>query len=114
MEAYRVENRDTLLFLHFSGAITLDTTTEIKDGIADILAKGDFEHMVINLSDISFMDSSGIGFLVALNTKVKATGKTMHLFRPTTQVLKTLELVQLRTFFHILDDEDDLTAILPE
>jgi anti-sigma B factor antagonist len=114
MEAYRVERRDGSLFLIFNGAITLETTTEIKDQIAKLQEEGGFDNLIIDLSEISFMDSSGIGFLVALNNKVKNVGQTMYLYRPTTQVLKTLELVQLRTFFNILDDEDDLTAILPE
>ncbi|MFO7818434.1 MAG: STAS domain-containing protein, partial [Desulfovibrionales bacterium] len=66
-----------------------------------------------DLSDIKFMDSSGIGFLVATNNKVKQSGRGFYLYMPSPQVIKTLKLVNLFSFFEILRDEDDLVAVTP-
>ncbi len=113
MDQLRIEERDGAVFLSFLGEITLDITSDLKEKIEGVLADSDVSNIVVDLSRISFLDSSGIGFLVALNTKLKGLGKKMFLFKPSTQVKKTLELVQLASFFQMLDDDDDLLTLLP-
>lgn len=112
MEAFRVEQRGDAVFIQLLGEITLEITGELKVEIDHALRSSEYVAIVLDLSGITFMDSSGIGFLVALNTKTIGQGKKMHLFKPSAQVVKTLELVQLSNFFHILQDEDELETVI--
>lgn len=114
MEAFRIEKKDDTVIIAFSGEITLEITSELKREIDDSLRDSVFDNLIVDLAEVTFMDSSGIGFLVALNTKIMGIGKKMYLFKPSNQVSKTLELVQLHNFFNMLEDDDDLLTILPE
>lgn len=111
MEAFTLERKDGLLIVSFSGEITLEVTNQLKNEMEVAIKQGDFENLVVDLAEISFMDSSGIGFLVALNTKILGQGKKMYLYRPSDQVHKTLALVQLSTFFKVLETEDEMLAL---
>lgn len=111
MEAFKIEHRDNLLLVSFSGEITLEVTNQLKSQMEVTIKQGDFDNLVVDLADISFMDSSGIGFLVAMNTKIMGLDKKMYLYRPSEQVRKTLALVQLSTFFKMIEDEDELLAL---
>ncbi len=113
METFGIDIQDKAVFLTLCGEITLEVTSDLKKKVDAALRSADFEVLVANMGEITFMDSSGIGFLVALNTRVMGMGKKMFLFMPSEQVTKTLELVQLNDFFHTLEHEDDLTAVLP-
>jgi anti-sigma B factor antagonist len=66
----------------------------------------------MDLSRIRFMDSAGIGFLVAMNTRVQNGGGSFYLYKPSLQVTKTLELVQLIDFFEFCATEDELSSLL--
>ncbi len=114
METFRIEQKEDTIIIAFAGEITLEITSELKRQIDDALGDSVFENLIVDLAEITFMDSSGIGFLVALNTKIMGLGKKMFLFKPSNQVSKTLELVQLNNFFNILENDDDLLTILPE
>ena len=67
--------------------------------------------VVIDLSDVTFMDSSGIGFLVSANTRMRSAGRAFYLYRLSKPVEKTLGLVQLLQFFKVIADETALTAV---
>ena len=114
MEGLRVESKNGAIFFNFNGEITLEVTADLKNEIEQALEGQTYKVLVFDLAGVNFMDSSGIGFLVAQNTKVKGGGKRMYLYRPSAQVKKTLDLVQLSNFFQIIEDEDALETVLPE
>jgi len=113
MDTFRIERRDKVLFINFKGEITLEITSDLKKQIDATLKEPSFEAVVLDLAQITFIDSSGIGFLVALNTRVMGQGKRLYLFQPSAQVVKTLELVQLANFFQSVLDENELKALFP-
>lgn len=112
MESLHVTRKDETLYIGYDGEITIEDTAELKRTIEGLLGEP-YGSVVMDLSKVGFMDSSGIGFLVALNTRVQNAGKKFYLFRPSQQVKKTLELVQLIRFFEIAEDEEELTTLLP-
>ena len=69
-----------------------------------------FFERFLNIERVS-MDSSGIGFLVSINTRMRSSGRSFYLYRLSPAVEKTLGLVQLLNFFEILKDESALAAL---
>jgi anti-sigma B factor antagonist len=59
---------------------------------------------VINLSDVSYMDSYGIGDLIIAYNATKAAGGRISLLRPVPNVKKSLEITT-KTTFQIFDEE---------
>lgn len=103
--------QDCTLIAQYVGELTLETAGACKKQLEEEIAKRTFESLILDMEKISFIDSSGIGMLVSLNSRIKGYGKSLFLLSPAEQVKKTLELVQLTEFFHILDEDDDALVL---
>ncbi|MDK2954562.1 MAG: anti-sigma factor antagonist [Desulfovibrionales bacterium] len=114
MEGIEIKIESNCLLVICRGEITIEVTGEMRQTVEDNLHSQTFEALVLDLSGVRFMDSSGIGSLVALNSKIKSSGKDFYILSPSDQVRKTLELVQLLSFFHIVDTKEELELLLPE
>jgi anti-sigma B factor antagonist len=96
---------DGVTILDLSGRITLgEGSVTLRDAIHDAIAKGS-KHIVLNLGDISYIDSSGIGELVSAFTSVKNSGGELKLLNLTKKVHDLLQITKLYTVFDIWDNE---------
>src|SRR5260370_35237193 len=91
--------------LDLSGRITIgEGSVTIRDGVRDVLAKGS-NKILLNLGDINYIDSSGIGELVSAFTTVKNGGGELKLLNLTKKVHDLLQITKLYTVFDVKDDE---------
>ncbi len=111
MEKLTVKRQSDVLLLRYAGEITLEITGDLKRRLDAELEADEVKAVVIDLSEVSFMDSSGIGFLVSVNTRMRSSGRSFFLYKLSKPVEKTLGLVQLLEFFQILSDEKALAAV---
>ncbi len=96
---------DGVTILDLSGRITLgEGSVTLRDTIRDLLAKGD-KNILLNLGDVSYIDSSGIGELVSAFTSVKNAGGELKLLNLTKKVHDLLQITKLYTVFDVKDDE---------
>jgi anti-sigma B factor antagonist len=96
---------DGITILDLSGRITLgEGSVTLRDAIHDALGKGS-RNLVLNLGDISYIDSSGIGELVSAFTSVKNAGGELKLLNLTKKVHDLLQITKLYTVFDIWDNE---------
>lgn len=100
--------------MSLSGKITYEVTQAMKIQAETILTEmGERPILVCDLGRVTFLDSSGIGFLVFLNNKVRQRDGCFYLYQPNDVVVKTLELVQLLAFFELIENESELITRLP-
>lgn len=111
MEKLTVKRQSDVLLLRYAGEITLEITGDLKRRLDAELEADEVKAVVIDLSEVSFMDSSGIGFLVSVNTRMRSSGRSFFLYKLSKPVEKTLGLVQLLEFFQILADEKALADV---
>jgi anti-sigma B factor antagonist len=76
----------------------------LRDTVKDLLAKGR-KNILVNLADISYIDSSGIGELVAAFTSARNQGGELKLLHLTAKVHDLLQITKLYTVFDVKDDE---------
>ena len=96
---------DGVTILDLSGRITLgEGSVVLRDAVRDLLAKGD-KNILLNLGDVSYIDSSGIGELVSAFTSVKNAGGELKLLNLTKKVQDLLQITKLYTVFDVKDDE---------
>lgn len=89
-----------------AGRITLgENTTSFRDTIRDLTAGGR-KKILLNLADISYVDSSGIGELIAAFTNVKHQGGALKLLNPTKRVCDLLHITKIYTIFEVFDDRN--------
>lgn len=96
---------DGVTILDLSGRITLgEGSVTLRDAVRDLLTKGD-KNILLNLGDVSYIDSSGIGELVSAFTSVKNSGGELKLLNLTKKVHDLLQITKLYTVFDVKDDE---------
>ena len=88
-----------------AGRITLgEGAITFRDAIRDLASKGNAK-ILLNLSEISYIDSSGIGELVSGYTTVRNQGGVLKLVGLTKRVQDLLQITKLYTVFDVYDDE---------
>jgi anti-sigma B factor antagonist len=88
-----------------AGRITLgEGASAFRDLIRDLAAKGD-KKLLLNLSEVSYIDSSGIGELVSGFTTVTNHGGSLKLVGLSKRVKDLLQITKLYTVFETFDDE---------
>jgi len=96
---------DGVTILDLSGRITLgEGSVTLRDAVRDLLAKGS-KKILLNLANITYIDSSGIGELVSAFTSVKNAGGELKLLSLTHKVKDLLQITKLYTVFDVWDDE---------
>ena len=96
---------DGVSIVDCSGRITLgEGSVVLRDTIKDLLAKGQ-KKILLNLGDVNYIDSSGIGELVSAYTTVKNQGGELKLLKLTKKVHDLLQITKLYTVFDVKDDE---------
>ena len=96
---------DGVTILDLSGRITLgEGSVQLRDAVRDLLAKGQ-KHILLNLAEVNYIDSSGIGELVSAFTTVRNQGGELKLLKLTKKVHDLLQITKLYTVFDIKDDE---------
>jgi len=101
---------DSVTVLDLSGRITLgEGSVQIRDAIRDLIGKGS-KSILLNLGDVNYIDSSGLGELVSAYTTAKNQGAALKLLKLTKKVHDLLQLTKLYTVFDIYDDEASAIA----
>jgi anti-sigma B factor antagonist len=101
---------DGVTILDLSGRITLgEGSVQLRDAVRDLLAKGQ-KNILLNLADVNYIDSSGIGELVSAYTTVRNQGGELKLLNLTKKVHDLLQITKLYTVFDVKDDEASAIA----
>ena len=100
-----VRQVDSVTVVDVSGRITLgEGCAQLRELIRDQLAKGN-KRVLLNLADVTYIDSSGIGELVSAYTAVSNQGGHLKLLNLTKKVHDLLQITKLYTVFDIHEDE---------
>jgi anti-sigma B factor antagonist len=93
----------TILDVH--GRIILgDEIHTLRDAVRELIAQ-DKKKVILNLADVDYLDSSGLGELVSSFTTVRNAGGELKLLNLTQKVHDILFVTKLYTVFDIRDDE---------
>ena len=96
---------DSVTVVDIGGRITLgDGSITLRDTIRDLLEKEE-RHILLNLGDVNYIDSSGLGELVHGFTEVRKHGGDLKLLNLTRKVRDLLQITKLYTVFDVQDDE---------
>ncbi len=93
--------------IQVSGEVDLYNVSDLKKSLFSI-TDGQYKSVVIDMQYVNYMDSSGIGALVAGQKKMKAHNGKFALMNIHDDVLNILKLATLDRFFTIYETDDDL------
>ena len=99
-----------ITIVDLSGRITLgEGSVLLRDMVRDLVTKGE-RKILLNLGDVTYIDSSGIGELVSAFTTVRNQGGELKLLNLTKKVHDLLQITKLYTVFDVKDDEATAVA----
>lgn len=96
---------DGILVIRGTGRIVFgEESSLLRDEVKQAVADGN-KKIVLNLGDVSYIDSGGLGTLVALHTTAHNAGGTIKLANLTKRVGDLLQVTKLLTVFDVHDSE---------
>ncbi len=110
--AMKVRSRqvDGIRVVDLSGRLTIGEDGEVvRDLLRDLFARGE-KYVLLNMRDVNFIDSSGIGELVWGLTSIRNRGGDLKLFNVNQWVQTTLNITKLNSVFEIYTDEQTALA----
>jgi len=102
----KIRQVDGIAVVDVSGRIILGEETKLLRETIQRLLGGGQKQILLNLGEVSFIDSAGIGELVSAFTSVRNRGGDLKLLKLTRRVHEVLQITKLYTVFDIRDDEE--------
>ncbi len=97
-------NQDGITVILCNGRIVFgEESSQLRDQVKNTL--GQSKKIVLNLGGVSYIDSGGLGVLVALYTSARASGGDIKLANLTQRVGDILQITKLSTIFEVYDGE---------
>ena len=106
LETHRKE-REGVTVLDMKGRITVGPeATALREAVAAAVADG-VRQLVLNLEQVDFIDSTGLGAVVMSSTTIRKAGGTVKLLNLNRRNIELLVMTKLATVFEIFSDETD-------
>jgi anti-sigma B factor antagonist len=96
-----------VVVLDLKGRVTLGDGDELlKDKVNSLVNRG-FKKIVLNLAEVPYVDSAGLGEIVRTYTTVSRQGGSLKLLNLTKRISDLLSITKLLTVFETFDTEND-------
>lgn len=115
LEGIRLETEvreiDGVSVLKLNGEIDVYTAPQFREAISALITSGQ-KNLVIDLADVSYMDSSGFGALLSATKKLKPTGGSVILVQCNSAIDRILRITRLDTVFGTYKSVDEAVAAI--
>jgi anti-sigma B factor antagonist len=98
--------REGVTILALKGRITVGEVTPVREKITQLLTAGQ-NNIVLDLQNVDYIDSTGLGNLVISYTQVKKAGGALKLLNLNKRNVELLALTRLHTIFAVFAEETD-------
>ena len=106
----RTREVNGVIIIDLSGQITIgEACAAIRDEVRDQLGQK-FSKILLNLADVTYIDSAGLGELTAAYMSVKNRGGELKILNLTKRVRDLMQITKLLTVFDVYDDEKTAIA----
>jgi len=95
--------------LDVAGEIDVYTAPQFKEAVNGIIATGQ-KHLIINMGEVTYMDSSGFGTLLSATRRLRPQGGTINLVKCNNAIDRILRITRLNTVFATFDTVDEAIA----
>lgn len=101
------KQHEGVVVLDMKGRVTVGPeATALREAVAAVVASNE-RNLVLNLAQVDFIDSTGLGALVMSSTSMRKAGGTVKLLNLNRRNVELLVMTKLATVFEIFTDEQD-------
>ncbi|MBW3668553.1 MAG: STAS domain-containing protein [Actinobacteria bacterium] len=101
MEVSRSDERDDTVLVRVAGEIDCYTAPELRQHLFGVVDDRPIARLDLDMAAVDFIDSTGLGVLVAALQRVRTDGGELHLRNLQRGTAKVIELTGLATAFHV-------------
>jgi anti-sigma B factor antagonist len=112
MEIEEIAVGTDILVIAFEGNLTARQAEEVKAVFEAVATRG-IPHIIADLSEVPFMDSSGLMAIIAGRKRLKEQGVALKLVAPVPQVRLLFELTMVDKFMSVYYDRDEAISSVP-
>ena len=102
---YRLDQGITVVTV--SGEVDVSTSPGLRTGLLSVVTDESSRGLVVNLANVNFIDSTGVGVLVGVWHRVRATEGCLALAAPSRQARSVLETTGLMKVLPVYDTEEE-------
>lgn len=107
MPNYQTHAQDGHLLITLSGEITIGCSLSYKEELKKAMAEHQCYKVMVDLSQVNFMDSSGLGMLISLFKEVNEHEGKIVFFAPQDYIVKLIKLVRLDQVLIMVDTKEE-------
>ncbi|HEY2843701.1 MAG TPA: STAS domain-containing protein [Bryobacteraceae bacterium] len=106
--------REEVTILTLKGRLTLGESNIVREKVSQLAAAGRYR-IVIDLTSVEYIDSTGLGILVICFTSLKKQGGALKLVNPNKRNVELLLLTKLHTVFEVFNEvQDAVNSFFPD
>jgi anti-sigma B factor antagonist len=106
----KIRHVEGVTVMDLSGKITLgEGSVALREAVREALAAGS-KNILLNVADVNYVDSAGLGELVGAYTSVKNAGGSLKLLNISKKIKDLLVITKLVTVFEVRDNEKEAIA----
>ena len=114
MFTLQAESHKNVTVLRYLGDMLLPDVPQFSRQLeAHLLAPG-IKQVILDLSHVDKVDSSGLGVLVSASTKSRGHGRRLVLLTPAPHVAELMKKVEIEGFFPTFDSDEELKGYIPD
>ena len=102
----KMENKNGLTVCHVEGEIDINSSPGIKKSF-DKLLSSKTAKIIVNLSKVTYVDSSGLATLVEILKNMRSYGGRLKLTNLSSKIKSLFEITKLEKLFEIMADEEE-------
>lgn len=106
---YQIKTEGKVSILELNGDLDVSSAPALQSALQEIIDAGG-KQVVVNLAGVPFMDSSGLGVLVAAYRRLSAIGGQLALAEPAPALQKVFKLTRTDRLFKLYDTLSDAIA----
>jgi anti-sigma B factor antagonist len=111
VDVREVPGKNGVRVVDLNGEIDVYTSPRVKETITDLIDQGHYD-LIINLENVRYIDSTGLGVLIGGLKRVREHSGTVNLVCTNPQIKKIFDITGLVKIFGIYDSEPSASAAL--
>jgi len=102
------ETKNNILTISLSGDLIGENNSATVIGVVAESLEKKVRTCIVDISDLRYINSSGIGLLITILTKFRNKGGEVYLMKPSESVQKLLVITKLNAIFQIIQSADEV------
>jgi len=107
-----ITTNDNVYIISVSGLIDFFNASELRDEIDALIDKG-IVRIIIDLKEVHFVDSSGIGAFISCSSRLQRLDGSLALVNPQRTVMDVFKMTSIYNYLQIFDSIEDAKNSLP-